>query len=98
MTSELFVAIKAGDVAGVERLLTSDRGLVDERDADGLSTLLTHAQSWTAKLDDTVRFYQTTDVGAAIVGWLASWWMGVFIGVPFETTTHVRQAQSPSLL
>ena len=41
MTSELFVAIKAGDVAGVERLLTSDRGLVDERDADGLSPLLT---------------------------------------------------------
>jgi outer membrane protein assembly factor BamB len=34
----------------------------------GLSTLLTSAQTWTAKLDDTVRFYQTTDVGAAIVG------------------------------
>jgi outer membrane protein assembly factor BamB len=26
------------------------------------------AQSWTAKLDDTVRFYQGTDVGAVIVG------------------------------
>src|SRR5713226_8071116 len=26
------------------------------------------AQAWTAKLDDTVRFYQTTDVGAVIVG------------------------------
>src|SRR5690242_11931569 len=27
-----------------------------------------HAQTWTAKLDDTVRFYQTTDVGAVVVG------------------------------
>jgi outer membrane protein assembly factor BamB len=26
------------------------------------------AQTWTAKLDDTVRFYQTTDVGAIVVG------------------------------
>jgi outer membrane protein assembly factor BamB len=26
------------------------------------------AQAWTAKLDDTVRFYQTTDVGAIIAG------------------------------
>jgi len=26
------------------------------------------AQTWTAKLDDTVRFYQATDVGAVIVG------------------------------
>jgi outer membrane protein assembly factor BamB len=26
------------------------------------------AQSWSAKLDDTVRFYQPTDVGAVIVG------------------------------
>src|ERR1041384_4442623 len=34
----------------------------------GLSTLLTDAQTWTAKLDDTVRFYQTTDVGAVVVG------------------------------
>jgi outer membrane protein assembly factor BamB len=34
----------------------------------GLSTLLTHAQTWTTKLDDTVRFYQTTDVGAVVVG------------------------------
>jgi outer membrane protein assembly factor BamB len=34
----------------------------------GLSTLLGHAQTWTAKLDDTVRFYQTTDVGAVVVG------------------------------
>jgi outer membrane protein assembly factor BamB len=27
-----------------------------------------YAQSWTAKLDDTIRFYQATDVGAVIVG------------------------------
>ena len=27
-----------------------------------------HAQTWTAKLDDTVRFYQATDIGAVIVG------------------------------
>jgi outer membrane protein assembly factor BamB len=27
-----------------------------------------HAQTWTAKLDDTVRFYQPTDVGAIVVG------------------------------
>src|SRR6266404_5352315 len=26
------------------------------------------AQAWTAKLDDTVRFYQATDVGAIVVG------------------------------
>src|SRR5437763_11856676 len=25
-------------------------------------------QSWTAKLDDTIRFYQATDIGAVIVG------------------------------
>ena len=29
---------------------------------------IAHAQTWTAKLDDTVRFYQTTDVGAIVVG------------------------------
>src|ERR1043166_7003585 len=34
----------------------------------GLSTLLTDTQTWTSKLDDTVRFYQTTDVGAVVVG------------------------------
>src|ERR1051325_4120352 len=34
----------------------------------GLSTISAPAQTWTAKLDDTVRFYQTTDVGAAMVG------------------------------
>jgi outer membrane protein assembly factor BamB len=33
-----------------------------------LSTISASAQTWTTKLDDTVRFYQTTDVGAAIVG------------------------------
>src|SRR3989440_1199874 len=26
------------------------------------------AQTWTAKLDDTIRFYQSTDVGAVVVG------------------------------
>src|SRR4029079_4030604 len=26
------------------------------------------AQAWSAKLDDTVRFYQPTDVGAIVVG------------------------------
>src|ERR1043165_3131924 len=34
----------------------------------GLSVISASAQTWTAKLDDTVRFYQATDVGAAIVG------------------------------
>ena len=36
-----------------------------------LTTLVpwtSHAQTWSAKLDDTVRFYQTTDVGAIIAG------------------------------
>ena len=28
----------------------------------------THAQTWTAKLDKTVRFYQTTDMGVLLVG------------------------------
>src|SRR2546421_4554424 len=32
------------------------------------STFSAVAQTWTAKLDDTVRFYQTTDVGAVVVG------------------------------
>src|ERR1041385_1633889 len=32
------------------------------------SSFTVHAQTWTAKLDDTVRFYQATDVGAVIVG------------------------------
>ena len=31
-------------------------------------SLAVRAQTWTAKLDDTVRFYQATDVGAVIVG------------------------------
>ena len=29
---------------------------------------LTQGQAWTSKLDDTVRFYQATDVGAIVVG------------------------------
>lgn len=32
------------------------------------SCFAVNAQSWTAKLDDTVRFYQATDIGAVIVG------------------------------
>jgi uncharacterized protein len=40
MARELFVAIKAGDTAGVERLLGNDRRLVDARDEDGLSPVL----------------------------------------------------------
>jgi hypothetical protein len=27
-----------------------------------------HAQTWTAKLDKSVRFYQTTDLGVLLVG------------------------------
>ena len=34
----------------------------------GFCAFETSAQTWTAKLDDTVRFYQPTDVGALIVG------------------------------
>src|SRR5437762_11803690 len=33
-----------------------------------LAPFTIHAQTWSAKLDDTVRFYQTTDVGAIIAG------------------------------
>src|ERR1041385_6986009 len=33
-----------------------------------MSSAAAYAQTWSAKLDDTVRFYQTTDVGAAMVG------------------------------
>ena len=33
-----------------------------------LSATAVSSQTWTAKLDDTVRFYQTTDVGAVVVG------------------------------
>src|SRR2546423_10148163 len=33
-----------------------------------LSATTVSAQNWTAKLDDTVRFYQSTDVGAVVVG------------------------------
>src|SRR5438067_6508628 len=32
------------------------------------SCFLVRAQTWTAKLDDTIRFYQATDVGAVVVG------------------------------
>src|SRR3954463_2508365 len=33
-----------------------------------LLSSVVHAQGWSAKFDDTVRFYQPTDVGAVIVG------------------------------
>src|SRR5437868_1387364 len=33
-----------------------------------LSATTVSAQMWTAKLDDTIRFYQATDVGAVVVG------------------------------
>ena len=33
-----------------------------------LAPLISRAQTWSAKLDDTVRFYQATDVGAVVVG------------------------------
>src|SRR5437762_13313749 len=32
------------------------------------SCFLVRAQTWTTKLDDSVRFYQATDVGAVVVG------------------------------
>ena len=31
-------------------------------------TITASAQTWSAKLDDTVRFYQPTDIGAIVVG------------------------------
>ena len=40
MSGELFVAIKAGDTAGVERLLGNHRDLVDVRGEDGRSPIL----------------------------------------------------------
>src|SRR5436190_15760555 len=33
-----------------------------------LSATTVSAQTWSAKLDDTIRFYQATDTGAVIVG------------------------------
>jgi outer membrane protein assembly factor BamB len=33
-----------------------------------MAAVSTFAQAWSAKLDDKVRFYQVTDVGALIVG------------------------------
>jgi uncharacterized protein len=41
MGSEVFIAIRAGDAAAVERLLDRDRALVDARDEKGLSPILT---------------------------------------------------------
>jgi uncharacterized protein len=41
MGGEVFIAIKAGDAAAVERLLDRDRALVDARDEKGLSPILT---------------------------------------------------------
>jgi len=41
MATELFTAIKGGDKAAVERLLDRDRALVDARDPNGLSPILT---------------------------------------------------------
>src|SRR5438132_1591214 len=38
--TELFAAIKAGDLAAVERALTDDRSLVNARDETGLSPVL----------------------------------------------------------
>src|SRR2546428_3301637 len=38
--TELFAAIKAGDLTAVERALTADRSLVDARDESGLSPVL----------------------------------------------------------
>jgi len=40
MAAELFAAIKGGDAKAVERLLEKDHGLVDARDAGGLSPIL----------------------------------------------------------
>lgn len=40
MATELFAAIRGGDKAAVERLLESDRDLVDARDEKGLSPIL----------------------------------------------------------
>ena len=48
MATEFFTAIKGGDKAAVERLLERDRELVDARDENGLSPILTalyHGQS-----------------------------------------------------
>src|SRR5438552_16052255 len=33
-----------------------------------LVSFAVNAQTWTTKLDDSVRFYQATDVGAVVVG------------------------------
>ena len=41
MATELFSAIKAGDKTAVDRLLERDRALVDARDDNGLSPILT---------------------------------------------------------
>jgi ankyrin repeat protein len=41
MATDLFTAIKGGDKAAVERFLESDRRLVDARDENGLSPILT---------------------------------------------------------
>ena len=41
MAAELFTAIKGGDTTTVERLIGRDAGLVDARDEDGLSPVLT---------------------------------------------------------
>jgi len=41
MATDLFTAIKGGDKAAVERFLEGDRGLVDARDENGLSPILT---------------------------------------------------------
>src|SRR5438309_10686578 len=40
MATELFAAIRSGDDVTVERLLEDDRSLVDSRDVDGISPLL----------------------------------------------------------
>ena len=40
MAAELFMAIKGGDKAAVERLLDRDRTLVDARDTSGTSPVL----------------------------------------------------------
>jgi ankyrin repeat protein len=55
MATELFTAIKGGDRAAVERHLDQDRALVDARDENGLSPVL------------TALYHGKTDIAAAII-------------------------------
>jgi ankyrin repeat protein len=77
MATELFAAIKKGDMRGVERLLERDRTLVDARDEAGLSPVL------------AALYHGQNDVAAAILRRRPT--LSVFEAAAAGDATRVRE-------